>query len=491
MVDLIQKVPVLGAAEREGTGARSSAAAAYLSSFMTVLDPEETEGVPAERRVYFEVFGCQMNKLDAELMMSVLHEDGYRLTNRPEDAGVILYNTCAIREQAENRVFSKIGALRPLKKRKPDVVVGVLGCSAQNHREDIFRRHPHVGIVCGPGEFLRLPELIQSARKDGQVAALDLDRKVSFQRSRNMGPNPFQTFISVMRGCDQACTFCVVPRTRGKEVSRPVLEIVEEARRLVDAGVREITLLGQTVNSYGKRLAKQRKIGLQHVLHELNKIRGLERISFITSHPRFMHSELIEAMADLEKVTKYLHLPVQSGSDSVLQRMLRTYTIDEYRRVVDVIRERIPDIGLATDIIVGFCGESDDEFEATVRLLDEMRYQGAFVFKYSERKGTRAASIYADDVPEEVKKERNQRTLKIVERHARTIYAERIGRLEEVLVEGVSKLDRTRLTGRNRRHQIVVFPGEVDEALVGQLVPVRITEATNVVLVGEKVGGGR
>ncbi len=323
------------------------------------------------------------------------------------------------------------------------------------------------------------------------MAALDLDRKVSFQRSRNMGPNPFQAFISVMRGCDQACTFCVVPRTRGKEVSRPVLEIVEEARRLVDAGVREITLLGQTVNSYGKRLAKQRKIGLHHVLHELNKIRGLERISFITSHPRFMFPELIEAMADLEKVTKYLHLPVQSGSDSVLGRMLRTYTIDEYRRVVDAIRERIPDIGLATDIIVGFCGESDDEFEATVRLLDEMRYQGAFVFKYSERKGTRAASIYADDVPEEVKKERNQRTLKIVERHARTIYAERIGRLEEVLVEGASKLDRTRLTGRNRRHQIVVFPGEVDEGLVGQLVPVRVTEATNVVLVGEKVGPGR
>jgi tRNA-2-methylthio-N6-dimethylallyladenosine synthase len=204
-----------------------------------------------------------------------------------------------------------------------------------------------------------------------------------------------------------------------------------------------------------------------------------------------MFPELIDAMADLEKVTEYLHLPVQSGSDSVLQRMLRTYTIDEYRRVVDAIRERIPDIGLATDIIVGFCGESDEEFEATVRLLDEMCYQGAFIFKYSERKSTRAASVYADDVPDDVKKERNQRALKIVERHARRIYAERIGRVEEVLVEGTSKLDRTRLTGRNRRHQIVVFPGDLDEGLVGQLVPVRITESTNVVLVGERVGGGR
>jgi tRNA-2-methylthio-N6-dimethylallyladenosine synthase len=190
-------------------------------------------------------------------------------------------------------------------------------------------------------------------------------------------------------------------------------------------------------------------------------------------------------------VTEYLHLPVQSGADSVLERMLRTYTIDEYRRVVDAVRERIPDIGLATDIIVGFCGESDEEFEATLGLLDEMRYQGAFVFRYSEWEGTRAASIYADDVPDAVKRERNQRALAVVERHARRIYAESVGRVEEVLVEGVSKLDRRRLTGRNRRHQIVVFPGSVEEGLAGKIVPVRITEATHVVLVGERVGAGR
>ena len=488
MPRLIEQVPVLKSRESRR---RSQGPAAYLGSMTAQLDPAEGENVAAERRVYFEVFGCQMNKLDAELMMSVLYDEGYRLTRNVEDAGVLLFNTCAVREHAENRVFSKIGALKALKKRRPEVVIGVLGCSAQNHGETILQRYPHVGIVCGTGEFLRLAELIVAARQSGQVAALDLDRAQTFNRTRNLGPNPFHAYISVMRGCDQACTFCIVPRTRGKEVSRPVREIVEEAHCLVDAGVREITLLGQTVNSYGKRLAKQRRIGLHHVLHELNKIRGLERISFITSHPRFMFPELIDAMADLEKVTEYLHLPVQSGSDAVLARMLRTYTVDQYCRTIDALRQKIPDLGLATDVIVGFCGESDAEFEETLRLLEALRFQGAFVFKYSERPGTRAANLYRDDVPEQVKKERNQRVLAVVERHAREIYRERIGRVEEALVEGPSKRDGNRLTGRNRRHQIVVFPGRIDEALAGKLAAVRITDATNVVLVGERVGPGR
>ncbi len=483
----MQPLPVVKPSTAPSRGASS-----YLSSFLHAedgvdVDEAEAAGVPRQKRVYFEVFGCQMNKLDAELMMSVLYDEGYRLTRNVRDAGVVLYNTCAIREQAENRVFSKVGSLRPLKERRPDVVIGVLGCSAQNHRETIFKRYPQVGIVCGPGEFLRLPELITKARAGAQVAALDLEVEPHFHRRRNLGPTPFQAFISVMRGCDQACTFCVVPTTRGKEVSRPVRDIVEEARVLVDQGVREITLLGQTVNSYGKRLAKGRQIGLHHVLYELAKIRGLERISFITSHPRFMFPELIEAMAVLDKVKRYLHLPVQSGHDAVLKRMLRTHTIDHYRRVIDECREKIPDLGLATDFIVGFCGETDAEFDATIRLAEEIRFQGAFAFKYSERAGTRAAMTASDDVPEEVKRERHQRLLQTVERIAREIYAERIGHVEEVLVEGVSKLDPTRLCGRNRRHQIVVFPGSESEGVIGQRVDVRIREATNVVLVGERV----
>ncbi len=452
-----------------------------------------TADVPWEKRVYFEVFGCQMNKLDAELMVGALEEEGYRLTDDVEDAGVVLYNTCAIREQAENRVFSKVGALKPLKRRRPELVIGVMGCSAQNHREEIFKRLPQVGIVCGTGEFLRLPELIDIARRDGRVAALKLDLETTprFTRTKNLGPNPFSAFVSVLRGCDQACTFCVVPKTRGKEISRPVREIVDEARSLVDGGVREITLLGQTVNSYGKRLAKGRSIGLQHVLYELNKIRGLERIRFITSHPRFMNPELIEAMGALEKVCEYLHLPVQSGADSVLKRMLRTYTIEHYRNIVAQCREKIPGFAIATDLIVGFCGETDEELQATVSLMEEIRFQGSFVFRYSEREGTRAAMDYADDVSEDIKRERNQLLLKLQQRISTEVYGERVGSTEEVLVEGPSRFDATRLTGRNRTNQIVVFPGRTDEGLAGKLVPVHIKSSTHLVLLGERVGPGR
>ena len=447
--------------------------------------------VPREKRVCFEVFGCQMNKLDAELMMSLLLDAGYVFTDKPQEAGVIIYNTCAVRAHAEERVFSKLGALKSLKRRHPDLVIGVLGCSAQNHGTAIFERYPHVGIVCGTGEFQRLPELIEAARRDGRATALSLEPEPQPARTKNLGPTPFQAYVSVMRGCDQACTFCVVPRTRGREISRPVREIVDECRALVDGGVREVTLLGQTVNSYGKRLAKGHAIGLQHVLHELDRIPGLDRIRFITSHPRFMSKALIDAMANAEKVCEYLHLPVQSGSDAVLGRMLRTYTRDRYREVVSACREKVPGLGLATDIIVGFSGETDAEFGETIELLEEIRFQSAFVFKYSEREGTRAAEIHADDVPEAVKRERNQIALRTVGRISREVNRESVGQVEEVLVEGRSKLDPGRLTGRNRRFQIVVFPGTSREKLEGKLVPVRITDATHLVLVGQRAGEGR
>ena len=458
-----------------------------------LLTADASAAVPFERRVWIEVFGCQMNKLDSELLLDVLLDGGYALCDRLEDAGVILYNTCAIREQAENKVFSKVGQLKALKRRRPDVVIGVLGCGAQNHQHDIFRRYPHVGIVCGPGEFLRLPDLIDEARRVGQVAALRLDTPVRTRRTANLGPNPYQAFISVMRGCDMVCTYCVVPKTRGPEISRPVRDIIDEAKVLVDAGVREITLLGQTVNSYGKRLGRGRSIGLQHVLHELDKIAGLERIRFITSHPRFMNPELIDAMASLEKVTEYLHLPVQSGSDNVLRRMQRSYSTRHYRKVIEQCRERIPDLALATDWIVGFCGETDAEFEESVQLLREMRYQGSFIFRYSERAGTAAAAL-PDDVPEDVKRERNQILLDVQQEISREVYRASVGRETEVLVEGVSKKDANRWSGRNRRHQIVVFPkepaadGSSVPDLTGKLVPVRVVDATPLVLVGEQCG---
>ncbi len=449
--------------------------------------PPEGEA-PVEKRVYFEVFGCQMNKLDAELMLAALMEHGYVLTSDPDRAGVILYNTCAVRQHAEDRVFSNLGRLRLRKRRHPDLVIGLMGCIAQHAGKDVLRRFPHVDIVCGTAEFLRLPQLIETARQKGPVVAIDLAQEVKHSARRNLGPRPAQAYVSVMRGCDQTCSFCIVPLTRGPEVSRPVAEVVDEVKALAGEGVLEVTLLGQTVNSYGKRLSPGKRVGLHHLLHELEEVRGLERIRFITSHPRFMSEDLISAMASLEKVCGYLHLPVQSGSDAVLRRMRRGHTAGHYRRIIERCRARIRDFTVATDVIVGFPGETEEEFGETRRLLEDLRFQGAFIFKYSPRPGTRAAVI-PDDVPEETKRERNADLLEVQERIGEELRRGRIGGVEEVLVEGTSKNDPRRLTGRNRAFDIVVFPGKEEEGLTGKLVKVRITGATALTLSGERIQG--
>ncbi len=440
-----------------------------------------------KKRVYFEVFGCQMNKLDAELMVGTLMENGYSLTENIDEAGVALYVTCSVRQQAENRVISKIGSLKKRKKEDPNFLIGLLGCMAQNQPEETQKKNPHIDVICGTAEFLRLPEILDQARSEGPQMAIDLKKNLTYQRTQNLGPKNFQAFISVMRGCDMVCSFCIVPKTRGKEISKPVTEIVDEAKALADCGVREITLLGQTVNSYGKCLAPGRKIGLQHLLHELNKINGLDRIRFITSHPSFMNDDLIDAMADLEKVCEYLHLPVQSGDDEQLKAMRRGYTVDHYRKVIDKCRQRIPNFRLATDFIVGFPGETDAAFERTCDLLHEMQYQNSFTFKYSPRPDTAAFDL-EDDVPEPVKQERNQRLLEIQKEISTKMYAESVGSIDKVLIEGPSQKDPKRYTGRNTAHQIVVFDAperaEVAEGLVGKILPIQIEASTNLTLFG-------
>ncbi len=445
-------------------------------------------GVSGDRRkrVYLEVFGCQMNKLDAELMLATLLENGYSMTDDIDAAGVVLYVTCSVRQQAENRVFSKIGRLRERKTRERDFVIALMGCMAQNQPEETRKRFPYLDIICGTAEFLRLPALIEQARTDGAVMAVDLDVELRYKRRQNLGPRRTQAYVSVMRGCDMVCTFCIVPRTRGREISKPIHEVVDEVRALVDDGVREVTLLGQTVNSYGKRLAPGRRIGLHHLLHQLDKISGLDRIRFITSHPSFMSADLIDAMGSLEKVCEYLHLPIQSGDDAVLKRMKRGYTVGQYRAVVEACRERIPGFRLATDFIVGFPGESDAAFESTCRVLEEFEFQNSFVFKYSPRPQTPAHEV-ADDVPTAVKQERNQRLLEIQKDVSSRVYAQSVGGLVDVLVEGPSRHDPDRYTGRNRAYQICVFPVAPDEGerLVGQILPVRIDRATHLTLQGE------
>ena len=448
------------------------------------LDDRST-AAPRERRVYFEVFGCQMNKLDSELMLESLAEHGYQLTHNPDEASVILYNTCSVREKAEERAISRLQTFRRRKEEEPDLVLALLGCVAQHKEAELLQRMPYLDLVVGTREFHQLPQLIKDARAGAEpTIATEMDSPLVFSRRRNLGPQPWHAYVSVMRGCDMVCTYCIVPTTRGKEVSRPPEVILDEIRRLADDGVREVTLLGQTVNSYGKRLGAG--VGLDTLLRGIELIDGIERVRFITSHPRFMRPKLIDAMAECSKVTDYLHLPVQSGSDSCLARMKRTYDRDFYLRVIERLREKIPGLHLATDFIVGFPGETEEEHEDTLSLVREVDFDHGYVFQYSPRPGTVSAGL-EDDIPREVKKRRNHEILRLLEENGRRRNLDWVGRRVEVLVEGVSKLDPNRMAGRARDFRMVVFPAGPEDR-PGTFVEVEIEETTAGTLVGRRIG---
>ncbi len=438
-------------------------------------------GPDATRKVFFESFGCQMNLVDSELVLAGLHKKGYTVCARREDADVILFNTCSVRQHAEDKVWSRLGQLASLKKRKPDVAIGVIGCMAQNEGENIRRRAPHVDLVAGTRHFSDVPTLVEEVRARREpVVALDIDRRMPEEREVATRPEPFKAFVSVMRGCDMACTYCVVPKTRGKEISKPVREIHDEVVRLVADGVTEVTLLGQTVNSYGKHLDGRPRFSA--LLEVLNEVQGLKRLRFITSYPMFMTRDLWRVMGECEKVMPYLHLPVQAGSNSVLRSMNRLYTRERYLRLVEQGRELCPELELATDWILGFPGESDADFEESLALLEEVEFQGSFVFRYSPRSGTPAADL-VDDVPEPVKKERQQRMLAAQNAISLRKYGASVGSRVEVLVEGVSKRNEQMMTGRDPWFRLVHFPVTpgVDS---GDYVSVRITSATGLSLTG-------
>lgn len=437
------------------------------------------------RRVYIETFGCQMNKLDSELMLESLIARGYRLTHDPDAAGVILYNTCSVREHAEERAVSRLASFRRRKESEPGLVLALLGCVAQHKEAELFGRMPYLDLVVGTNEFGRLPDLIDEVRAGGEPRlATEMDSPVVFERRRNLGPAPWHAYVSVMRGCDMVCTYCIVPTTRGKEVSRPPEEIFDEIRRLAAEGVREVTLLGQTVNSYGKRLGAG--IGLDTLLRGIEEIAGIERVRFITSHPRFLRPKLIEAMAECPKVADFLHLPVQSGSDSVLARMKRTYDRDFYLRVIERLRARMPTVHLLTDFIVGFPGETEAEFEDSLSLVTAADFGHGYVFQYSPRPGAPSARL-VDDVPAEVKRERNHRLLRALEENGRRQHEALVGRRVEVLIEGASKLDPARMAGRARDHRMVVFPAAPGDH-PGRFVEVEVERATTGTLIGRRIG---
>ncbi len=433
------------------------------------------------KSVFFETFGCQMNKLDAELSLGLLQEEGYRIVDKVDEADVILFNTCSVRQHAEDKVYSHLGALKILKKNHPDVIVGVLGCMAQKDGEAIFKRMPHVDLVCGTRMFSQLPELLLKIRNHGShVLAIDENQIVNIKRVVTYRPNIYQAFVTVMRGCDNFCSYCIVPYVRGREISRTIADIKEEAQALVLNGCKEITLLGQNINSYGKGL--DGNVTLGDLLSELNDLEGLERIRFVTSHPADMSRDLIRTMCRLEKVCEHLHMPAQSGSDDVLKRMRRGYTAGYYREFVRYARELIPHLAVASDFIVGFPGETEEDFQETVRLMEDIRFQNCFIFKYSPRTGTKAAEL-KDDVPAETKRVRNIKLLELQKHISLEENKKIVSKEVQVLVEGASKSDPNRLSGRTRQNHIVVFNGS--QELVGKLVGVVIHEVTDLTLFGK------
>ncbi len=418
-----------------------------------------------------------MNKLDSELSLGLLLDSGYEVAKSADKADVILFNTCSVRKHAEDKVYSRIGALKGRKLVNPELVIGVLGCMGQKDGEEIFRRMPHVDLVCGTRMFSSLPSLLEKLKKNGKhLLAIDEDKVVSFNRAVSHRPNAYQAYISIMRGCNHFCSYCIVPYVRGREVSRPVEDVVEEAIHLAEDGCKEITLLGQNVNSYGHDSGEG---GLARLLKEINQIDGLERIRFVTSHPKDMTRDVLEAMGNLPKTCEYLHMPAQSGSDRVLKRMCRLYTAAYYRELIGLAKELVPGIAIAGDFIVGFPGETDEDFEETVSLMKEIRYQSCFIFKYSPRPGTKAAELM-DDVPEGIKKERNQRLLELQKEISTEENKKMTGKTIEVLVEGSSKSDSEKLTGRTRQNQIVVFGGPPN--LVGRLINVTVRDSTDLTL---------
>lgn len=416
-------------------------------------------------------FGCQMNKYDSEVIEGLLDEAGYAATDEIGEADLILLNTCSIRAKAEQKLFSQLGHLRLLKAENPDLMIGVCGCVAQREGETILKRAPFVDLVFGTQNIIRLPELLTQRELTGVPVAdvtpappREQDYDLPIRRTSDL-----QAWVTIMTGCDHKCAFCVVPLTRGPERSRTSGEILREVRGLAAEGYKEVTLLGQTVNSY------RADIGFAGLLGAIDEVDGIERIRFMTSHPKDVTDELIERMAALPKVCEHLHLPVQAGSDRILEAMARGYTADYYRSRVADLRKAMADLSLSSDIIVGFPGETEEDFLSTLELLESVGLDSIFLFKYSPRPGT-SASDMPSQVPEEVKQERFQRTLELQSRISQKRNETMVGQTVEVLVEGPSKKDPSKLTGRTRSNKLVHFPFE-EGLSKGELAQITITLA--------------
>jgi tRNA-2-methylthio-N6-dimethylallyladenosine synthase len=423
-------------------------------------------------KLHLITYGCQMNEYDSERVAGLLRDDRWELTADERAADLIIVNTCAIREKAEDKVFSKLGELKRLKAQNPDLIVGVMGCMAQLHREGIQARAPFVDLVFGSPAIARVGELVERVRRDRRPVLETGEGPLVKITSRPPATSRLKAYVTVMEGCEKHCTFCVVPTTRGRERSHPPETILAEIRGLVAEGVKEVTLLGQTVNAYGRDLTPPSDLG--ELFERVNDVEGLARIRFTTSNPYNLTPKLIRAFRDVPKVCEWFHLPLQSGSDRVLARMNRGYTRARYLELIGELRAAVPDVALSTDIIVGFPGETDDDFAETLAVVDEVGYDNAFVFRYSRRPGTPAATM-PDQIPDEVKASRNVRLLTVTTRSAAERSGRLLGRTVEILVDGSSRKDVAVLAGRTRCNRVVNFAGDGRTA-AGDIVHVAVTE---------------
>ncbi len=454
------------------------------------------------RAVYIETVGCQMNVLDSELVVGALRKCGYTVTADPAAADVLLFNTCSVREHAEEKTYSALGRVAPLKLKDPSKVVGVIGCMAQKDRESVLRRAPYVDLVVGTGQLAQIPALVAQIQLDrapqfafslGRAVAGREEVEASFEsydpaRDADSRTNPFQAFVRIQIGCDKFCTYCVVPSTRGPEQSRDPGHILAEVRQLVEQGAKEVTLLGQTVNSYVYEHGDHRRTRFSDLLQRVHDVSGVERVKFVTNYPKDMTDDVLAAVRDLPGVVKYLHVPAQSGCDEVLKRMKRGYTVGSYRDMLARVREWLPGAAVSSDFIVGFSGETEASFQKTLHLTREAKFKNSFIFKYSERAGTKAADRHPDDVPDAVKRRRNKDLLEVQDANSLADHREWIGREVQVLVEGPSRQGSRdagpvrQLVGRTMTDHIAVFTGP--ERLVGQVVTVDVHDCGGFALHG-------
>lgn len=446
---------------------------------------EAAENKQRAKKFFIQTYGCQMNEHDSETISGMFELMGLSETREPEEADLIIYNTCAVRENAELKVYGNLHILKKFKEKNPDLIIAVCGCMMQQPHviEEIKKRYAHVNLIFGTHNLYKLPQMLHSVVSDSKemlIDVWDIDGRIveGLPSSRKYD---IKSFVNIMYGCNNFCTYCIVPFTRGRERSRLAEDIIKEVKELTENGVREITLLGQNVNSYGNHF--EPKYSFADLLRDLNKLDKLERIRFMTPHPKDISDDLIDAIAELDKVCESIHLPLQSGSSRVLRAMNRSYTKEDYLKIIDKIKTKIKGVSLTTDIMIGFPGETEEDFLDTLDVVEKVRYDSAFTFIYSVRKGT-VAERMQEHIPEEIKKDRFNRLLEVVNKISAEKNREYNNRIVEVLVEGVSKKDSSKWMGRTRENKLVNFSGT---AKVGEIVRVQITDPKSFSLNGRQV----